>query len=88
MARIDSDPLTAVPEAAASTGADTEAMVDLTASAEAELPPEIMAQSMGEYLRGWWQKVKGGDSGVLPVVLGIVIVFVAFQIANSKFLSS
>ena len=88
MARIDSDPLTAGPVAAASSGVDAEAMVDLTASAEAELPPEIAAQSMGEYLRAWWQKVRGGDSGVLPVVLGIVIVFVAFQIANSKFLSS
>ena len=88
MARIDSDPLTAGPVAAASSSVDAEAMVDLTASAEAELPPEIAAQSMGEYLRAWWQKVRGGDSGVLPVVLGIVIVFIAFQIANSKFLSS
>ena len=41
---------------------------------------------MGQYVRVWWQRVRGGDSGVLPVVLGIVLVYVAFQIANSRFL--
>jgi D-xylose transport system permease protein len=64
--------------------------VDLTAAPEvaaAELPPELVAQSLGEYLRAWWLRVRSGDSGVLPVVLGIVIVAVSFQIANSTFLS-
>jgi D-xylose transport system permease protein len=65
-----------------------EAATDLTAAAEvAEVPPEILAQSLGEYLRGWWARVKNGDSGVLPVVLAIVVVAVTFQIANAKFLS-
>ena len=49
--------------------------------------PEILAQSLGQYLRAWWQRIRGGDSGVLPVLLGIVVVAVAFQIANAKFLS-
>lgn len=64
--------------------------VDLTAAPEvaaAELPPELLAQSLGQYLRAWWLRVRRGDSGVLPVVLAIVVVAVAFQIANSKFLS-
>jgi D-xylose transport system permease protein len=66
-------------------------LVDLTAAesgaAAAEMPPEILAQSLGQYLRAWWQRVRGGDSGVLPVVLGILVVAIAFQIANGKFLS-
>jgi len=65
--------------------------VDLTAAraaAVAEIPPELLAQSLGQYLRASWQRVRGGDSGVLPVVLAIVVVAVSFQIANSKFLSS
>ena len=33
------------------------------------------------------QRVRSGDSGVLPVLLGIIVVAVAFQIANGKFLS-
>jgi D-xylose transport system permease protein len=51
------------------------------------VPPELLAQSLGQYLRAWGQRVRGGDSGVLPVLLGIVVVAVAFQIANGKFLS-
>ena len=47
--------------------------VDLTAAAgaaAAEVPPEILAQSLGEYLRGWWQQLRSGESGVLPVLVG------------------
>ncbi|HEY6470050.1 MAG TPA: ABC transporter permease [Candidatus Dormibacteraeota bacterium] len=66
-------------------------LVDLTAAsgdaATADVPAEIMAQSLGQFLRAWWQRVRGGDSGVLPVLLGIVLVAAAFQIANGKFLS-
>jgi D-xylose transport system permease protein len=65
-------------------------VVDLTAApqaAVADLPPELVAQSLGQYLRAWWLRVRSGDSGVLPVVLGIVVVAVSFQVANSKFLS-
>jgi D-xylose transport system permease protein len=69
----------------AATAADpaaAEPMVDLTAASgasAAELPPEILAQSLGQYLRAWGQRIRSGDSGVLPVLLGIVVVAVAFQ---------
>jgi D-xylose transport system permease protein len=65
--------------------------VDLTAAPEvaaAEVPPELIAQSLGQYTRAWWLRVRGGNSGVLPVVLAIVVVAVSFQFANSQFLSS
>src|SRR6516165_7234702 len=65
--------------------------VDLTAApvaAAADVPPEILAQSLGQYLRAWWRRVRGGDSGVLPVVLAIVVVAVSFQVANPAFLSA
>jgi D-xylose transport system permease protein len=64
--------------------------VDLTAAPEvaaAEIPAELLAQSLGQYFRASWQRIRGGDSGVLPVVLAIVVVAVSFQLANSKFLS-
>ena len=63
---------------------------DLTLDAKVaavDLPPGLVAQSLGQYLRAWWARVRGGDSGVLPVVLAIVVVAVSFQVANSKFLS-
>ncbi|HSR86900.1 MAG TPA: ABC transporter permease [Streptosporangiaceae bacterium] len=72
------------------TGMADATTVDLTAAHEGaatDVPPELLAQSLGQYLRAWWVRVRGGDSGVLPVVLGIVVVAVSFQIATPKFLS-
>src|SRR5579864_6491685 len=66
-------------------------VADLTAApavTAADVPPELLADSLGQYLRAVWQRVRGGNSGVLPVVLAIVVVAVSFQIANSKFLSA
>jgi D-xylose transport system permease protein len=64
---------------------------DLTLEAKvaaAEVPAGLVAQSLGQYSRASWLRVRSGDSGVLPVVLGLVVVAVGFQIANSKFLSA
>jgi D-xylose transport system permease protein len=62
--------------------------VDLTAAASGEaaveMPPEILAQSLGQYLRAWGQRVRSGDSGVLPVVLGLLVVAVAFEILTPE----
>jgi D-xylose transport system permease protein len=61
--------------------------VDLTAdpqAAAADVPPALLAQSLGQYLRAWWLQVRSGNSGVLPVVLGIVIVAVVFQIITPE----
>ncbi len=56
-------------------------------AAVAEMPPAILARTLGDYVRGSVARVRGGDSGVLPVLLGLIVVAVAFQIANGKFLS-
>jgi len=83
-------PVTADPGETPTGTADARTVVDLTAAPEvaaADVPPELLAQSLGQYLRAWWLRVRSGDSGVLPVVLGIVVVAVSFQIANPKFLS-
>jgi D-xylose transport system permease protein len=83
-------PVTAGPGETPTGTADAPSVVDLTAAevASAEVPPELLAQSLGQYLQAWWHRVRGGDSGVLPVVLGMVVVAVSFQVANSKFLSA
>jgi D-xylose transport system permease protein len=49
------------------------------AAAAAEVPPELVAQSLSQYLRAWWQQVRSGNSGVLPVILAIVLVAVVFE---------
>jgi D-xylose transport system permease protein len=48
-------------------------------AAAAEVPPELIAQSLREYLQAWWQRVRGGNSGVLPVILAMMIVAVVFE---------
>src|ERR1700674_2024057 len=76
------------PPIAAAEPAPTEPIVDLTAASPAasaaELPPEILAQSLGQYLRAWGQRVRGGESGVLPVLLGIIVVAVVFELITPE----
>jgi D-xylose transport system permease protein len=54
------------------------------AAITADVPPELLAQSFGQYLRAWWLQVRSGSSGVLPVVLGMVLVAIAFEIVTPE----
>ncbi|TMD81941.1 MAG: ABC transporter permease [Chloroflexi bacterium] len=65
---------------------------DPTAAAAAaiEVPPELVAQSLGEWLRAWLTRIRSGDSGVLPVILALLIITIVFQAIspNHVFLSA
>jgi D-xylose transport system permease protein len=50
--------------------------------------PELVANSLGEYVRAWVARVRAGDTGVLPVVLGLVLISAIFQSLNSHFLTA
>jgi D-xylose transport system permease protein len=68
-----------------STSEAPERQADPTAAPEAaaiEVPPAIVAQTLDQYLRAWWARVRGGDSGVLPVVAGLLIIIVVFQVIS------
>ncbi len=61
--------------------------VDLTAApdaAAADIAAELVAQSLGQYLRAWWLGVRSGNSGVLPVVLAMVLVAITFEIVTPE----
>ncbi len=62
--------------------AEAEAAPDLTAAVVEVIPPEIVTQSLGQYLRAWLVRVRSGDAGVLPVVAALVIVTIVFQIVT------
>ena len=67
--------------------ADAGTAVDLTAAdaaATADVPPELLAHSLRQYLRAWWVQVRTGNSGVLPVVLAMVLVAIVFEIVTPE----
>ncbi|MFL5798968.1 MAG: sugar ABC transporter permease [Actinomycetota bacterium] len=63
---------------------ETEEPVDVDVAA---VPAELVANTVGEYLRATWVRIKGGETGVLPVVAGILVVSILFQSLNSRFLT-
>ncbi len=67
---------------------------DLTAAspdvAAAVVPPSLVAQSLGEYVRGYIGRVRAGESGMLPVVVAMVAIVLVFQVIgpNGLYLSA
>lgn len=48
----------------------------------------IRHEGIGGAVRGFVQRVRGGDLGSLPVVIGLILIWAIFQILNPNFLSS
>jgi D-xylose transport system permease protein len=66
---------------------------ELTESEEASViaqtaAPEVLADSLGEYARIWLRRVRSGESGALPVIIGLVVLGAYFQIREPSFLSA
>jgi D-xylose transport system permease protein len=64
--------------------AAAEAAPDLTAAAVEVIPPDLVANSLSQYLRAWSVRVRSGDAGILPVVGALVLVTVVFQIVSPE----
>ena len=58
------------------------------ASEVALAAPEVIADSLGEYVKIWISRVRNGESGALPVILGLVAIVIYFQARSSLFLSA
>ena len=86
------DPVTeteATPEPAPETGADPDQHPDETPSAGLiAAAPEILADSLSEYVAAWVKRIRNGESGALPILVGLAVIVVIFQVQQSKFLSS
>lgn len=70
---------------------DTQNATDPTGSALAtDLQDERLQARHG--VRGWWQsfvdRLKAGELGTLPVIVGLIVIWAVFQILNPIFLSS
>ena len=47
----------------------------------------LVADTMGDYLRAIGKRIRSGESGILPVLLGLIILVIVFQSKNSNFLT-
>ena len=68
----------------------TEQTADPTAAPETDLDvvavaPEVLADSLGAYLKAWGRRIRAGESGALPIVAGLVVIIIFFQIERSRF---
>jgi D-xylose transport system permease protein len=50
--------------------------------------PELIANSLGEYIQAWMTRIRSGDSGALPVMAALILIVVFFQLERSQFLTS
>jgi D-xylose transport system permease protein len=67
---------------------DATANTEVSDEIAAGTVPEVMANSLGEYARIWLSRVRNGESGALPVILGLVVIVIYFQVRSSLFLSA
>jgi D-xylose transport system permease protein len=44
--------------------------------------------TLGDAMRAYVNRLRGGDMGSLPAILGLVVLFIVFSFANDKFLST
>ena len=58
---------------------------------EPEGPPTAFASpetpTLGEYARRWWQGVRAGELGSLPIIVGLIVIVITFSILDDKFLT-
>jgi D-xylose transport system permease protein len=53
------------------------------------VPPDAPSRdTLGAYVARWWTDVKAGDLGSLPIIVGLIIIAIVFQTANSNFLTA
>jgi D-xylose transport system permease protein len=49
---------------------------------------DLLANSFGEYLRIVARRIRSGESGALPVIVGLIVIVIVFQVKSSAFLSA
>jgi D-xylose transport system permease protein len=80
MARLDGPNVPDAPPEDGQLGTDP-TVTDVTVS------PEIIATSVPEYLRMSFARIRAGETGILPVIAGLLLVSVLFQWLNGNFLT-
>ena len=64
------------------TDVDQPSTAAAAAEAERAMAPELVANSLGDYLRAAFDRVRAGESGVLPVVAGLLLISASVPVAQ------
>ena len=51
-------------------------------------PAAAPTATLGAYARRWVENVRGGELGSLPIILGLLVICVVFQLQNDRFLTA
>ena len=51
-------------------------------------PPSSWRNPSGDYFRAWGRRIRNGESGALPIIVGLIVIVIFFQIEQSQFLTS
>jgi D-xylose transport system permease protein len=52
------------------------------------LAPDVLAQSLGDYLKAWAKRIRSGESGALPIIIGLIVICIFFEVQSSAFLTA
>jgi D-xylose transport system permease protein len=76
------------PQKGAVTTSEIDSDAHAAEIAAATASPELVAGSVGEYAGILLKRIRSGESGALPVIVGLVVIVLIFQLKNSLFLSA
>jgi D-xylose transport system permease protein len=51
-------------------------------------PDAPAKETIAAYARRWWTDVKSGELGSLPIIVGLIIIAIVFQVQNDRFLTA
>src|ERR1700760_2026583 len=60
---------------------------DVIAAAQAGAPAELLADSVGAYVGILAKRIRSGESGALPVIVGLTVIVIFFWVKNPVFMT-
>lgn len=45
----------------------------------------VIEESVGEYVQGWFRRIRGGDFGSLPIIIGLIVIAAIFGLREPVF---
>jgi D-xylose transport system permease protein len=60
---------------------------EIIAASSVDASAELLAGSVGDYARIWSRRIRSGESGALPVIIGLVAIVIFFWVKSPSFMT-